>query len=78
MEPVPIVRLLNETREVLGYVRERVERHGIDRSTFRVFMKLSAVALTYGLPRRPIEPRRPFAVKTWRYGAAAYCAPRSE
>ncbi len=31
----------------------------INADTFSVFMKLSALALSYGLPRRPIEPLRP-------------------
>jgi hypothetical protein len=31
-----------------------------------VFMKLSALALSYGLPRRPIEPTRPWTVSRWR------------
>src|SRR3954469_13134133 len=36
-------------------------------------MKLSALALSYGLPRRPIEPRSPCAASFFRYGSAACC-----
>ena len=35
-------------------------------STLSVFMKLSALALSYGLPRRPMEPVRPCFCKAAR------------
>ena len=35
-------------------------------STFSGFMKLSALALAYGLPRRPMEPTRPLAARSCR------------
>src|SRR4051794_23708780 len=40
-------------------------------------MKLSAFALSYGLPRRPIEPRSPRAASFVRYGSEAYRADSS-
>src|SRR3712207_7072548 len=41
-------------------------------------MKLSTLASSYGLPRRPIEPRSPCSASFFRYGSEAYCEPRSE
>src|SRR5436189_2580534 len=40
-------------------------------------MKLSALALSHGLPRRPIEPRSPCSASFFRYGSAAYWADSS-
>ena len=59
VEPALVVDLLDEVRKVVGNIVEAVEVHRIDRSTFKVFMKLSALALSYGFPRLPIEPASP-------------------
>ena len=58
MEPTAVVDLVDEARKVLGDVGEGLVGHGVDSFDFSVFMKLSALALSYGLPRRPIEPTR--------------------
>lgn len=51
---------------------------GYTASTFMVFMKLSALALSYGLPRRPIEPTsaRPLRRKYGAGGGASGRPPR--
>lgn len=77
MDSAPIECLLDETRKVLGHVRERVERHRIDR------LDLQGLYEAFGRRVRIAPPayratQAPFAVKSWRYGAAAYCSPRSE
>ncbi len=36
------------------------------------------LALSYGLPRRLIEPTKPWALRRARCGSEAYCEPRSE
>jgi hypothetical protein len=38
-------------------------------------MKLSALASSHGLPRRPIEPRSPCSASFFRYGSEAYREP---
>ena len=59
MKPAAVVDLVDEARKIFGDVGEGLVGHRITASTFSVFMKLSALALSYGLPRRPIEPTRP-------------------
>ncbi|MET4690227.1 hypothetical protein ABIE76_001244 [Sinorhizobium fredii] len=61
MEPAFVADLFDEVGKVFGDVLEGFEGHRIDTSTFSLFMKLPALALSLGLPRRPIEPIRPLA-----------------
>ena len=59
MESVLVVDLLDKVRKLFSDVLEAFEGQRIDRLDFSVFMKLSALALSYGFPRRPIEPTSP-------------------
>lgn len=47
-------------------------------STLSVFMKLSALAVSHGLPRRAMEPSRPCSASRLRQSAEPHCDPRSE
>lgn len=53
METALVVNLLDGVRKVFSDVVEALEGHWIDRLDFRVFMKLSALALSYGFPLHP-------------------------
>src|SRR5262249_25643671 len=51
-----VVHLFDEPWQIVRDVAEGLVFHAVDRFCLERLMKLSALALSYGLPRRPIEP----------------------
>ena len=66
MQAATIVDRLDEAGEIRSGIFEALELHGVDCFDLQRFMKLSALALSYGLPRLPIEPTRLCAVSSSR------------
>ena len=66
MKAFAIVNLVDEPWKVGGDILERLVGRQVDGLNLQLFMKLSALALSYGLPRRLIEPIRPFAASSSR------------
>ena len=65
MQSFDIVDFVDEARKVGGDVLELFIGRQVD-SLDNVFMKLSALALSKGLPRQLVEPIRPWATSSAR------------
>ncbi len=66
MKPASVVDLLDEVRKMPDDIVEGFERHRVDRLHLQGFQQAFGLALSYGLPLRPIEPIRPLALSASR------------
>jgi hypothetical protein len=66
MAPAFVVDIFDEAGKVFGDILEAFVGHRVDRTTFSVFMKLSALALSKGLPGLLMLIAMSYSASFWR------------